>query len=87
MINRFQLKKVPTLEACQWNGENVEEMDKFLGGHGYVKGRYVEIGLLDKYQKPTLANVSVGNYAVKYEDGSFGALTASELMDKYVLAD
>ncbi|UAW96508.1 hypothetical protein pEaSNUABM22_00020 [Erwinia phage pEa_SNUABM_22] len=87
MINRFQLKKVPTLEACQWNGENVEEMEKFLNGHGHVVGRYVQIGVLDEYRKPSIANVSVGNYAVKHEDGRFDAMTASELMDKYVLAD
>ncbi|QZE58577.1 hypothetical protein pEaSNUABM28_00020 [Erwinia phage pEa_SNUABM_28] len=87
MINRFQLKKVPTLEACQWNGENVEEMQKFIDGHGYVVGRYVQIGVLDEYRKPSIANVSVGNYAVKHEDGRFDAMTASELMDKYVLAD
>lgn len=87
MINRFQMKKVPTLEAVQWNGENVEEMNNFLDGHGYVKGRYVEIGILDEYRKPTVANVSVGNYAVKRDDGSYGAITASELHNNYVLAD
>lgn len=87
MINRFQLRKAPTLEACQWNGENVEEMNNFLNGSGYVVGRYVQIGITDQYGKPTLANVSVGNYAVKHEDGKYGAITASELFEQYVLAD
>ncbi len=87
MINRYQLKKVPTLEACQWNGDNDEEMDKFLDGHGYVVGSYVQIGVTDRYGQPTLLNVSVGNYAVKHENGSYSALTASELMNDYVLAD
>lgn len=87
MINRFQLKRVPVIEACQWNGENVEEMNEFLNGGGYVVGRYVQIGVTDKQGNPTLANVAVGNYAVKDEDGKYGAITASELMDLYVLAD
>ncbi len=87
MINRFQLKKLPTLEACQWNGVNVEEMNAFLGGNGSVKGRYVEIGVLDVSGKPTVSNVSVGNYAVKHEDGSYAAMTASDLFQDYVLAD
>ncbi|QZE56219.1 hypothetical protein pEaSNUABM40_00022 [Erwinia phage pEa_SNUABM_40] len=87
MINRFQLKRVPVIEACQWNGENIDEMNQFLNGSGYVVGRYVQIGVTDQFGKPTLANVSVGNYAVKHEDGKFDAITASELMDLYVLAD
>ncbi|UAW52804.1 hypothetical protein pEaSNUABM23_00022 [Erwinia phage pEa_SNUABM_23] len=87
MINRFQLKRVPVIEACQWNGENIDEMNQFLNGSGYVVGRYVQIGVTDQFGKPTLANVSVGSYAVKHEDGKFDAITASELMDLYVLAD
>lgn len=87
MINRFQLKRVPVIEACQWNGENVEEMNNFLNGSGYVVGRYVQIGVTDQFGKPTLANVAVGNYAVKNENGKYDAITASELMDLYVLAD
>jgi len=87
MINRFQMKKTPTLDACQWNGENVEEMDQFLNGNGYVVGRYVQLGVLDDHGVPTIANVSVGNYAVRHEDGTVEAMTATEQYDKYVLAD
>ena len=87
MINRFQLKRVPVIQACQWNGENVEEMNEFLNGSGYVVGRYVQIGVTDQYGKPTLANVAVGNYAVKHENGKYDAITASDLHTNYVLAD
>lgn len=87
MINRFQMKKTPQLDACQWNGENVEEMNKFLNGNGYVVGRYVQIGVLDSRGAPTIANVSVGNYAVRHDNGKCAAMTASELFDTYVLAD
>ncbi|QYW02982.1 hypothetical protein pEaSNUABM14_00022 [Erwinia phage pEa_SNUABM_14] len=87
MINKFVMKKTPTIEACQWNGENKEEIEAFLGDSGFVVGRYVQIGVLDKYQKPTIANVSVGNYVIKRDDGKFYAITAQDLFENYVLAD
>lgn len=91
MINKYVMKKTPTIEACQWLGVNVEEMDEFLdtgkGNHGYIQGRYVQIGWVDEYHKPTVLNVSIGNYVVRDENGKYSAMTAQELFDKYILAD
>lgn len=87
MINTFRMKKTPTLKACQWNGENVREIEDFIGTSGHVQGRYVMLGATDQWGKPTIHNVSVGNYVVLTESGKFLAMTSTELFELYVLED
>ena len=86
MINAFRMKKTPALRACQWNGENRREIEEFIGNAGYVQGSYVMIGAVDSWNKPTIQNVSVGNYVVE-QDGKFRGMLASELFDLYELED
>ncbi len=44
----MKLRKKPIeIDGIQWTGENVKEVEEFIGDHGYVKGRYVEIGTLE----------------------------------------
>lgn len=87
MINIFRMKKIPTIKACQWNGENHEEIEDFIGDAGHIQGRYVMLGAVDQWGKPTILNVSVGNYVVQTEDGKFCGMLITELFDLYVLED
>ncbi|WOL24602.1 hypothetical protein fHeYen902_256 [Yersinia phage fHe-Yen9-02] len=86
MINTFTLKKTPTIQACQWNGSNIKEMDTFLNGSGYCKGQYVEVGAVVNGQ-PTLRNARVGSYVIKDALGNYSVLYAEELFEQYVLSD
>lgn len=86
MINKFEMRELPTLEAVQWNGDNDEEVNAFLNERGYVNGRYVEVGVRGEDGLPKLAVVSVGNYVVKHPNGDYAPMTASDLFDKYQLA-
>lgn len=86
MINTFRLKKIPTVQACQWNGENVKEINTFLFDMGSVRGEYVEYGGMH-LGRPIMNLVRVGDYLVKSEDGCFTTMTTQELLDKYELED
>ncbi|AQT28508.1 hypothetical protein YOLOSWAG_21 [Erwinia phage vB_EamM_Yoloswag] len=87
MINKFRLKQIPTIEACQWNGENRQEIEEFIGTSGHVQGRYVMLGALDRYGKPTIQNISVGNYVVRTDSGKLCGMVSTELFELYVLED
>lgn len=87
MINTFRLKKTPTIEACQWNGENHKEIEDFIGDAGHIQGRYVMLGAVDAQGKPTILNINVGNYVVRTEDGKFSGMLNTELFELYTLED
>jgi hypothetical protein len=53
-------KKPVIIEAIQWTGNNVKEVQEFIGNNGYVKGDYVDIGTLEG-----LMAASVGDYIIK----------------------
>lgn len=65
-------KKPVEIDACQWTGENAEEIQTFLHhGHphaaaGWVKGSYVEIGTLEG-----LMVASPGDWIIKGIKGEF----------------
>jgi len=43
----FFRKKPVVVEAYCWLGTNKDFIEKFLDGHGYVKGNYVDIATLE----------------------------------------
>ncbi len=59
-------KKPVVIEAIKWTGENADEVQAFLhnghpdAAHGWVKGRFVEIGTLEG-----LMVASVGDWIIK----------------------
>lgn len=46
MIKQY-IKKPIVIEAIQWTGNNVKEVESFIGDFGVVKEGYVDIGTLD----------------------------------------
>ena len=59
-------KKPVVIEAIKWTGKNADEVQAFLhnghkhAAHGWVKGRYVEIGTLEG-----LMVASIGDWIIK----------------------
>jgi hypothetical protein len=53
-------KKPVIIDAIQWTGNNVKEVQEFIGNNGYVKGDYVDIGTLEG-----LMVASVKDYIIK----------------------
>lgn len=86
-IQKFRKKPV-VIEACQWSGENEDEIQSFLfdgnphAAAGWVKGRYVEIGTLEG-----LMVASVGDWIIKGVAGEFYPCKADIFAKTYEAAE
>lgn len=59
-------KKPVTIECIKWDGNNGDEVQRFIDNNGFVKGLYVDIGT-----KEGLKVASIGDYIIKDENCEF----------------
>lgn len=59
-------KKPVVIDAIQWNGKNVDEIEAFLTDNGIIKGEYVEIATLEG-----IMIGSIGDYIINGVKGEF----------------
>ena len=65
MIKKFR-KKPFTIEAIQWNGKNLSEIDNFVGGSIANKSTILIIHTLEGDME-----ASIGDYIIKGVNGEF----------------
>ena len=65
MIKKFRKKPV-TIEAIQWMGTNLSEIDDFMGGSAENKGTTLVIHTLEGNME-----ASIGDYIIKGVNGEF----------------
>ena len=65
MIKKFRKKPV-TIEAIQWTGKNLSEIDNFVGGSIVNKGTILIIHTLEGDME-----ASMGDYIIKGINGEF----------------
>lgn len=65
MINKYRKKPV-IIEAIQWNGKNLSEIDSFVGGSIDIKGTSLVIHTLEGDME-----ASINDYIIKGVNGEF----------------
>lgn len=65
MINKYRKKPV-IIEAIQWNGKNLTEIDSFVGGSIAIKGTSLVIHTLEGDME-----ASINDYIIKGVNGEF----------------
>ena len=65
MINKYRKKPV-IIEAIQWNGKNLTEIDNFVGGSIGIKGISLVIHTLEGDME-----ASINDYIIKGVNGEF----------------
>lgn len=65
MIKKYRKKPV-AIEAIQWNGKNLSEIDNFMGGTVENKGTTLVIHTLEGDME-----ASIGDYIIKGVNGEF----------------
>ena len=65
-MNKKYRKKPVTIEAIQWTGKNLSEIDNFMGGTVGNKGTILVINTLEGDME-----ASIGDYIIKGVKGEF----------------
>ena len=65
MVTKYRKKPV-VIEAIQWNGKNLTEIDNFAGGSICIKGTSLMIHTLEGDME-----ASINDYIIKGVDGEF----------------
>ena len=65
MINKYRKKPV-IIEAVQWNGKNLTEIDNFVGGSLKIEGSSLVINTLEGDME-----ASINDYIIKGVNGEF----------------
>ena len=65
MINKYRKKPV-IIEAIQWNGKNLTDIDNFVGGRLKIKGSSLVIHTLEGDME-----ASINDYIIKGVNGEF----------------